>query len=145
MEESPLENIRELRELEDRVEASSALTTTWSSVNARDCRTRMAQVEYAFPVDAVHGRISKKHKIGFAHRKESGKNYTTSYGQRSTPVSDDEKQYRSYWGQVASAVAQRMKDPTKQPQDQVAFKNQSEYPTLRAYLWHVCSEEINNA
>ncbi len=28
MEESPLENIRELRELEDRVEASSALTTT---------------------------------------------------------------------------------------------------------------------
>ena len=145
MEESPLENIRELRELEDRVEASSALTTTWSSVNARDCRTRMAQVEYAFPVDAVHGRISKKHKIGFAHRKESGKNYTTSYGKRSTPVSDDEKQYRTYWGQVASAVAQRMKDPTKQPQDQVAFKNQSEYPTLRAYLWHVCSEEINNA
>ena len=145
MEESPLENIRELRELEDRVEASSALTTTWSSVNARDCRTRMAQVEYAFPVDAVHGRISKKHKIGFAHRKESGKNYTTSYGKRSTPVSDDEKQYRSYWGQVASAVAARMKDPTKQPQDQVAFKNQSEYPTLRAYLWHVCSEEINNA
>ena len=110
-----------------------------------DCRTRMAQVEYAFPVDAVHGRISKKHKIGFAHRKESGKNYTTSYGKRSTPVSDDEKQYRTYWGQVASAVAQRMKDPTKQPQDQVAFKNQSEYPTLRAYLWHVCSEEINNA
>ena len=40
MEESPLENIRELRELEDRVEASSALTTTWSSVNAQDCRTR---------------------------------------------------------------------------------------------------------
>ena len=145
MEESPLENIRELRELEDRVEASSALTTTWSSVNARDCRTRMAQVEYAFPVDAVHGRISKKHKIGFAHRKESGKNYTTSYGKRSTPVSDDEKQYRTYWGQLASAVAARLKDPTKQPQDQVAFKNQSEYKTLRSYLWHVCSEEMNNA
>ena len=105
----------------------------------------MAQVEYAFPVDAVHGRISKKHKIGFAHRKESGKNYTTSYGKRSTPVSDDEKQYRSYWGQVASAVAQRMTDPTKQNADQLAFKNQTDYPTLRAYLWHVCSEEINNA
>ena len=105
----------------------------------------MAQVEYAFPVDAVHGRISKKHQIGFAHRKESGKNYTTTYGQRSTPVSDEEKQYRTYWGQVASAVAARMKDPTKQPQDQAAFKAQTEYPTLRAYLWHVCSEEINNA
>ena len=46
MEESPLENIRELRELEDRVEASSALTTTKSSVNARDCRTRYGYKTY---------------------------------------------------------------------------------------------------
>ena len=105
----------------------------------------MAKIEFAFPVDKVHGRLSRQHKIGFAHRTASKLNYSTSYGQRSTPVSDDEKQYRSYWGQVASAVAARMKDPPRQPQDQVAFKNQSEYPTLRAYLWHVCSEEINNA
>ena len=105
----------------------------------------MAKIEFAFPVDKVHGRLSRQHKIGFAHRTASKLNYSTSYGKRSTPVSDDEKQYRSYWGQVASAVAQRMKDPTKQAQDQLAFKNQSEYPTLRAYLWHVCSEEINNA
>lgn len=105
----------------------------------------MAKIEFAFPVDKVHGRLSRQHKIGFAHRTASKLNYSTSYGKRSTPVSDDEKQYRSYWGQVASAVAARLKDPTKQAQDQVAFKNQSEYPTLRAYLWHVCSEEINNA
>ena len=104
----------------------------------------MAKIEFAFPVDKVHGRLSRQHKIGFAHRTASKLNYSTSYGKRSTPVSDDEKQYRSYWGQVASAVAQRMKDPTKQPQDQVAFKNQSEYKTLRSYLWHVCSEEMNN-
>ena len=144
MEESPLENIRELRELEDRVEASSALTTTQSSVNARDCRTRMAKVEYSFPVDKIHGRISKSHQVGFAHRTASKLNYTTTYGKRSTPVSDDEKQYRTYWGQVASAVAQRMKDPTKQPQDQLNFKNQNEYDTLRKYVWHLCAEEINN-
>lgn len=105
----------------------------------------MAKIEFAFPVDKVHGRLSRQHKIGFAHRTASKLNYSTSYGKRSTPVSDDEKQYRTYWGQVASAVAARLKDPTKQAQDQVAFKNQSEYPTLRAYLWHVCSEEINNA
>ena len=105
----------------------------------------MAQVEYAFPVDAVHGRISKKHKIGFAHRKESGKNYTTSYGQRSTPVSDEEAQYRTYWGQIAAAVATRMKDPTKQPQDQVAFKNQSEYSTLRKFVWARVAEEMANS
>ena len=104
----------------------------------------MAQVEYAFPVDAVHGRISKKHKIGFAHRKESGKNYTTSYGQRSTPVSDEEKQYRTYWGQLAAAVAARLKDPTKQPQDQLDFKNQTEHSTLRKFVWAKVAEEMNN-
>ena len=109
-----------------------------------DCRTRMASVEYAFPVDAVHGRISKKHKIGFAHRKESGKNYTTSYGKRSTPVSDDEKQYRTYWGQLASAVAARLKDPTKQAQDQLDFKNQTEHSTLRKFVWAKVAEEMNN-
>ena len=105
----------------------------------------MASVEYAFPVDAVHGRISKKHLIGFAHRKESGKNYTTSYGQRSTPVSDEEKQYRTYWGQLAAAVAARMKDPTKQPQDQAAFKAQTEHSTLRKYVWAKVAEEMANA
>ena len=104
----------------------------------------MAQVEYAFPVDAVHGRISKKHKIGFAHRKESGKNYTTSYGKRSTPVSDDEKQYRTYWGQLASAVAARLKDPTKQAQDQLDFKNQTQHSTLRKFVWAKVAEEMAN-
>ena len=104
----------------------------------------MAQVEYVFPVDAVHGRISKKHQIGFAHRKESGKNYTTTYGQRSTPVSDEEKQYRTYWGQLAAAVAARLKDPVKQPQDQAAFKAQTEHSTLRKYVWAKVAEEMAN-
>ena len=104
----------------------------------------MAKVEYSFPVDKIHGRISKDHKIGFAHRTASKLNYTTTYGKRSTPVSDDEKQYRTYWGQVASAVAARLKDPTKQAQDQLNFKNQNEYDTLRKYVWHLCAEEINN-
>lgn len=105
----------------------------------------MAKIDFSFPVDKVHGRLSRKHKIGFAHRTASGLNYSTTYGKRSTPVTDDERTYRNYWGQVASAVAQRMTDPTKQNADQLAFKNQTEYPTLRAYLWHVCAEEINNA
>ena len=104
----------------------------------------MAKVEYAFPVDKIHGRISKSHQVGFAHRTASKLNYTTTYGKRSTPVSDDEKQYRTYWGQVASAVAQRMKDPTKQAQDQIDFKNQTEHSTLRKFVWARVAEEMNN-
>ena len=104
----------------------------------------MAKVEYSFPVDKIHGRISKSHQVGFAHRTASKLNYTTTYGKRSTPVSDDEKQYRTYWGQVASAVAQRLKDPTKQAQDQLDFKNQTEHSTLRKFVWARVAEEMNN-
>ena len=104
----------------------------------------MAKVEYSFPVDKIHGRISKSHQVGFAHRTASKLNYTTTYGKRSTPVSDDEKQYRTYWGQLASAVAARLKDPTKQAQDQLDFKNQTEHSTLRKFVWAKVAEEINN-
>ena len=103
-------------------------------------------VFYLAPVDNASGKIFGKKEKFVAVRRLTGKRQRgcAVMGERTTPVSDDEKQYRTYWGQVASAVAQRMKDPTKQPQDQVAFKNQSEYKTLRSYLWHVCSEEMNN-
>ena len=104
----------------------------------------MAQVEYSFPVEKIHGRISKSHQVGFAHRTASKLNYTTTYGKRSTPVSDDEKQYRTYWGQLASAVAARLKDPTKQAQDQLDFKNQTEHSTLRKFVWAKVAEEMNN-
>ncbi len=102
---------------------------------------------YLAPVDNASGKIFGKKQKFVAVRRLTGKRQRgcSVMGERSTPVSDEEKQYRTYWGQVASAVAARMKDPVKQPQDQAAFKAQTEYPTLRAYLWHVCSEEINNA
>ena len=105
----------------------------------------MAKVEYSFPVDKIHGRISKSHQVGFAHRTASKLNYTTTYGKRSTPVSDDEKQYRTYWGQLASAVAARLKDPTKQPQDQLDFKNQTQHSTLRKFVWAKVAEEMANS
>ena len=50
----------------------------------------MAQIEYAFPVEKIHGKISKKHKIGFAHRTASGVNYSTAYGIRKTKPSTAE-------------------------------------------------------
>ena len=40
----------------------------------------MAKVDYAFPVEKIHGKVAKHHKIGFAHRVASKLNYTQSYG-----------------------------------------------------------------
>ena len=102
---------------------------------------------YLAPVDNASGKIFGLKEKFVAVRRNWGKRQRgcSVIGERKTPVSDDEKQYRTYWGQVASAVAQRLKDPTKQAQDQLNFKNQNEYDTLRKYVWHLCAEEINNA
>ena len=97
----------------------------------------MAKVEYQFPVDKVHGRISKQHKIGFAHRKVSKLNYTTSYSERTTPYSEDEIAHQTKFAAVAKAVTQRMADPSKIANDQKAFREQSKYATLRAFIWNL--------
>jgi hypothetical protein len=96
----------------------------------------MAKVEYSFPVDKVHGKVSKSHKIGFAHRKASKLNYTTSYGTRITPYSQDEMAHQEKFRAVAASTRARMKDPGKVMQDQAAFKEQSKYKTFYRYVFN---------
>ena len=97
----------------------------------------MAKVEYAFPVDTIHGRISKSHKVGFAHRKQSKINYTTSYGKRTTPYSQDELDHQEKFKAVCASTRARIKDPTKVMQDQAAFKEQTKYKTFYRFVWNL--------
>ena len=97
----------------------------------------MAKVEYSFPVDTIHGRISKSHKIGFAHRKLSNLNYTTAYGTRKTPYSQDEVAHQEEVARVGTSTRARMKDPTKVMQDQAAFKEQSKYSTFYRFVFNL--------
>ena len=105
----------------------------------------MAKVEYAFPVETIHGKVAKHHKIGFAHRAASKLNYTQSYGKRKTKYSQAEIDHQTMFGAVAKAVNARLADPNQAPLDQMAFKEQSKYKTLRQYVWHICSEEYDQA
>ena len=105
----------------------------------------MAKVEYAFPVEVIHGKVAKRHKIGFAHRKASKLNYTQSYSKRSTKYSQAEKDHQAKFAAVAAMVNARLADPNQMPLDQLAFKGQSKYKTLRQYVWHICSEEYDQA
>ena len=105
----------------------------------------MAKVEYAFPVETIHGKVAKSHKIGFAHRAASKLNYTQSYGKRKTKYSQAEIDHQTKFGAVAKAVNARLADPNQAPLDQMAFKEQSKYKTLRQYVWHICSEEYDQA
>ena len=95
----------------------------------------MAKVEYAFPVDKIHGRISKKHKLGFAHRKESHKHYTVAYGVRTTPYTEKELTHRAKFAAVCAATRSRMADPSQAAADMMAFKAQTKYKTLYQYVF----------
>ena len=101
----------------------------------------MAKVEYAFPVEKIHGKVAKSHKIGFAHRAASKLNYTQSYGKRKTKYSQAEIDHQTMFGAVARLVNARLADPNQAPLDQMAFKEQSKYKTLRQYVWHLVQAE----
>ena len=98
----------------------------------------MARVEYQFPVDVVHGKISKKHKVGFAHRKASKLNYTQGYGERTTPVSAAEINHRNKFKAVQALARARMKDPERGPMDMVQWKLDNKgYTTFYGYCFHL--------
>jgi hypothetical protein len=95
----------------------------------------MAKIDYAFPVDKVHGKLSKKHRIGFAHLTASGRNYSVEYGKRSTKPSTSELAHRKKFADCSTATQERMLDPQMIPTDQLGFKNQTKYKTLRGYVF----------
>ena len=95
----------------------------------------MAKVEYAFPVDKIHGKISKQHKVGFAHRIATKRNYTTSYGVRSTQPSVEELEHRAKFAAVCAAARKRIINPSQSAADQVGFSEQKRYATLWGYVF----------
>lgn len=110
----------------------------------------MAKVVYIAPVKEVSGKLSKKDRVIYQVRKAPTSNqemianpcYTSAYSKRSTLFSATEVAYQTRFGKVAKATTARLADPSKKAQDQAAFKAQSEYKTLRQYVWHQCSAEI---
>ena len=96
----------------------------------------MAKVEYAFPVEKIHGKVAKHHKVGFAHRAASKLNYTQGYGPRTTPVTQKELDHRKKFGIVSIATTNRLADAEQMPIDHMAFKAQTKYKTLRQYVFN---------
>lgn len=110
----------------------------------------MAQITYIAPIKSVSGKLGKKDKVMYMVRRAATSNakmianpcYSATCGVRSTPYSAAEIAYQTRFGKVAKAVTARLADPSKKSQDQAAFRAQSEYTTLRQYVWHQCSAEV---
>ena len=104
----------------------------------------MAQIEYAFPVEKIHGKISKKHKIGFAHRTASGVNYSTMYGKRRTKPSTAEIANREKFKAVAQAAQARLINPEFIQRDQYGFSKQNKYTTMWGYVFNEVYQSWEN-
>ena len=110
----------------------------------------MAKLEYAYPITAVHGVLDRPSKFGAAKRiarNQDGesKPFSVRYGRRISKPSDAELAARARFSAVQAAVQERKLDPVAKRTDGEAFRNQSTYKTITAYLWHVCGAEYDAA
>ena len=110
----------------------------------------MAKIIYKDPIESISGKISKKDSTIYYRRSAptsnlemlANPNYSGTYGKRSTLPSAAEIAARTRFGNICKACQTRLKDPSKAQADLAAFKAQTEYTTLRQFVWHACSDEL---
>ncbi len=133
------------------------------SVNAVDCRTRMAKVQWSNGIDFVSGALSKPgknpqhshtkmllatHRTAETTSPNCNRLYLRQPITRSTPVKASEIQQRSRFGTIAAAVNARLKDPSKMAADQAAFRAQKNTAggkqSMKAYIWSLEMAAFDN-
>lgn len=95
----------------------------------------MAKVDYAYPVEALHGKVKKTHTVGFALRKETGCKFTQTFNPTHSLPTEAQTEVQKKFAAAVKAARVRMADASKQAQDIVAFKKQSKYKTLYGYVF----------
>lgn len=110
----------------------------------------MAKIIYQNPVKSVSGKLSKSDKVIYLVRRAATSNkemlanpcYTSIQGVRSTEYTEAEKQRQTRFGNICKATTVRLNDASKKDADMAAFKAQTQYTTLRQYVWHQVAATI---
>lgn len=111
----------------------------------------MAHAIFYDPVKSISGKLSKKSRVTFMVRQAAtsntamlkNPNYTHIMGKRTTLPSAAEISHRTRFGNICKATNTRLRDPQKAQADLAVYKQQTEYKTLRQYVWHQCADEIS--
>ena len=103
----------------------------------------MAKVDYIRPVEALHGKLQKKDKVGYAQRKASKNNFTVTRDDWSMKYTDPAKAQAARirgakFKSVSQSVSERLQNPTYRTLDEQGFHNQAHYTTLRGYVFKKC-------
>ena len=98
-------------------------------------------INYLAPVDNASGKIfGKKEKFVAVTRnwgnRRRGCSATGQRDLKNHPITQAEKDHHAQFAAVAAATNARLADPNQMAIDQLAFKAQSKYTTLRQYVWN---------
>ena len=81
----------------------------------------MGKVVFEDPVHHISGRISKKYRTCYNHKRINGLNFTSVHGERNTPTSADEIKRRNKFKTVRQAAIERSMDLMHLTYDQMDF------------------------
>ena len=81
----------------------------------------MGKVVFEDPVHHISGKISKKYRTCYNHKRVNGLNFTSVHGERTTAVSADEMKRRERFKVVRLAARSRAMDLSHLTYDQMDF------------------------
>ena len=107
------------------------------------------KITYLAPVDNASGKIfGKKEKfIAVTRNWGNRRRGCTASGKRNLkdhPYTESEVAQQTKFGTISRMVTARMADPSKMVEDQQNFRAQTEYKTMRQYLWHLIAAELED-
>ena len=110
----------------------------------------MAKVKYEGPVKSVSGKLSKDSKVIYKVRRAATSNkemlanpyFTAKQGVRSTPYTAAEKTRQTRFAKICEETTKRLNDAGLKDADMAAFKAQTQYTTLRQYVWHAVAATV---
>ncbi len=114
----------------------------------------MGKVVFEDPVHHISGKISKKYRTCYNHKRINGLNFTSVHGERTTPASVAELERRAKFKTVRQAAIERSMDLMHLTYDQMDFiaerKAQGsafKYTTYKGWLfgkgWQYFDENTN--
>lgn len=101
----------------------------------------MGKVVFEDPVHHISGRISKKYRTCYNHKRINGLNFTSVHGERSTPASAEELKQREKFKTVRLAAIERSMDLMHLTYDQIDFVEEKKtrpnfkYTTYKGWLF----------
>ena len=100
----------------------------------------MSKVYYDDPINHLSGRISRKFRTVYNHKRVNQLNFTCVHGDRTVPVSAEERARREKFRIVRLAARDRSMTPTYLNADQLAYRRSrnagDKHITFKGWLFY---------